>query len=128
MTNEIIDEEDIFESDFASTDEEANQDDLDAGEKSVHDEEKSARKVILRPTSIHAIVNHHISRQYERVWRSRQLQHMPDTRQLLTPRQLLLQWSSQNQRRVRLSRPMPAVKTYQDELGKRGKVNGDILC
>ncbi|KXN86148.1 hypothetical protein AN958_10450 [Leucoagaricus sp. SymC.cos] len=45
--NEFVndkDEEDVFESDFASTDEEANQEDIDADEKAVHEEEKSARK------------------------------------------------------------------------------------
>lgn len=35
----------MFESDFASTDEEAEQGDPDAGEKVFHDEEKSARRV-----------------------------------------------------------------------------------
>lgn len=39
------DEEDIFESDFESTDEEAVQDDKDMGEKAVQDEEKQVRKV-----------------------------------------------------------------------------------
>lgn len=39
-----IDEEDVFESDFESTDEEA-QDDADAGDKVVQEEEKRARKV-----------------------------------------------------------------------------------
>ncbi|TFK38664.1 YL1 nuclear protein-domain-containing protein [Crucibulum laeve] len=38
------DEEDVFESDFASTDEEAQQEGVDGGEKEVHDEEKQARK------------------------------------------------------------------------------------
>ncbi|KAJ3574987.1 hypothetical protein NP233_g1393 [Leucocoprinus birnbaumii] len=38
------DEEDQFESDFASTDEEAEQEGVDAGEKAIDDEEKSARK------------------------------------------------------------------------------------
>ncbi|KAF9446774.1 hypothetical protein P691DRAFT_803401 [Macrolepiota fuliginosa MF-IS2] len=45
--NEFVndkDEEDVFESDFASTDEEADEDDLEAGEKAIHDEEKSARR------------------------------------------------------------------------------------
>ncbi|KAF7784822.1 transcriptional regulator family: YL1 nuclear protein [Agaricus bisporus var. burnettii] len=40
------DEEDMFESDFASTDEEAEQGDPDAGEKVFHDEEKSARRAV----------------------------------------------------------------------------------
>lgn len=48
--NKILDEEDVFESDFASTDEEeANQEDLDAGEKAIRDEEKTARKVHHTP-------------------------------------------------------------------------------
>ncbi|KAG1741783.1 YL1 nuclear protein-domain-containing protein [Suillus paluster] len=38
------DEEDIFESDFASTDEEAAAEDVDTGEKAVEDEEKRARR------------------------------------------------------------------------------------
>ncbi|KAG0703485.1 YL1 nuclear protein-domain-containing protein [Suillus ampliporus] len=38
------DEEDIFESDFASTDEEAAAEDVDTGEKTVEDEERRARK------------------------------------------------------------------------------------
>lgn len=46
MTNENIDEDDLFESDFASTDEEdANRGDPHTGETAVHDEEKLARKV-----------------------------------------------------------------------------------
>ncbi len=46
MANIGIDEEDLFESDFASTDEEdANRDDLVTGEAAVDDEEKLARKV-----------------------------------------------------------------------------------
>lgn len=40
-----IDEEDIFGSDFESTDEEGAQDDAEAGDKVVHEEEKRARKV-----------------------------------------------------------------------------------
>ncbi|KAH7920491.1 hypothetical protein BV22DRAFT_1098016 [Leucogyrophana mollusca] len=37
-------EEDVFESDFASTDEEAVQEEMDAGDNAVHEEEKRARK------------------------------------------------------------------------------------
>jgi hypothetical protein len=40
-----VDEEDIFGSDFESTDEETAQADVDTGEKTVDDEEKRARKV-----------------------------------------------------------------------------------
>ena len=40
-----IDEEDIFGSDFESTDEETAQADVDAGDIAVNDEEKRARKV-----------------------------------------------------------------------------------
>lgn len=39
------DEEDLFESDFTSTDEEVNHEEMDAGEEAVNDEEKAARKV-----------------------------------------------------------------------------------
>ncbi|KAJ8590910.1 hypothetical protein M405DRAFT_765714 [Rhizopogon salebrosus TDB-379] len=38
------DEEDVFESDFASTDEEAAAEDIDAGDKAVQDEEKRVRR------------------------------------------------------------------------------------
>jgi vacuolar protein sorting-associated protein 72 len=40
-----LDEEDVFESDFASTDEEAVAEDIDAGDKAVQDEEKRVRRV-----------------------------------------------------------------------------------
>jgi len=43
----FIDEEDIFGSDFESTDEETAQADVDAGDKAVDEEEKRARKVRL---------------------------------------------------------------------------------
>lgn len=46
MTNENVDEDDLFESDFASTDEEdADRGDLRTGETAVQDEEILARKV-----------------------------------------------------------------------------------
>jgi len=35
----------LFESDFTSTDEEVNHEEMDAGEEAVNDEEKAARKV-----------------------------------------------------------------------------------
>jgi vacuolar protein sorting-associated protein 72 len=40
----IVDEEDVFESDFESTDEEAAKEDEEAGDRAVQDEEKKARK------------------------------------------------------------------------------------
>ncbi|KIJ58721.1 hypothetical protein HYDPIDRAFT_171155, partial [Hydnomerulius pinastri MD-312] len=40
----LTEEEDVFESDFASTDEEAAQEDVDAGDKAVQDEERRERK------------------------------------------------------------------------------------
>jgi vacuolar protein sorting-associated protein 72 len=43
----FVDEEDIFGSDFESTDEETAQADVDAGDKAVDEEEKRARKVRL---------------------------------------------------------------------------------
>jgi vacuolar protein sorting-associated protein 72 len=42
-----LDEEDIFESDFASTDEEVAAEDVDASDKVVQDEEKRARRVCI---------------------------------------------------------------------------------
>lgn len=42
-----LDEEDVFESDFASTDDEAAADDIDTGEKTVEDEERRARRVCI---------------------------------------------------------------------------------
>jgi vacuolar protein sorting-associated protein 72 len=41
----VTDEQDVFESDFASTDEEADHEGEDAGEQAVYDEERSARRV-----------------------------------------------------------------------------------
>jgi len=41
------DEEDVFGSDFESTDEEAGKEDEEAGDKAVQDEEKRARKVCI---------------------------------------------------------------------------------
>lgn len=43
----FVDEEDIFGSDFESTDEETAQVDVDAGDKAVDEEERRARKVDL---------------------------------------------------------------------------------
>jgi vacuolar protein sorting-associated protein 72 len=43
--DDCVDEEDIFGSDFESTDEETAQADVDAGDKAVDEEEKRARKV-----------------------------------------------------------------------------------
>lgn len=45
MVDCFTDEEDIFESDFDSTDEEAPQTGVEAGEQLVEEEEKRARKV-----------------------------------------------------------------------------------
>lgn len=46
MANENVEEDDLFESDFASTDEEdADRGNLPTGETAVHDEEILARKV-----------------------------------------------------------------------------------
>jgi hypothetical protein len=42
-----LDEEDVFESDFASTDDEAAAEDVDTGEKAVEDEERRARRVCI---------------------------------------------------------------------------------
>lgn len=42
-----LDEEDIFESDFASTDEEAAAEDVETGDKAVQDEEKRAKRVCV---------------------------------------------------------------------------------
>jgi len=42
-----LDEEDVFESDFASTDEEVAAEDVGAGDKLVQDEEKRVRKVCI---------------------------------------------------------------------------------
>jgi hypothetical protein len=43
----LLEEEDIFESDFESTDEETAQQEGESGERIVEDEEKQARKVCL---------------------------------------------------------------------------------
>lgn len=45
--NDEVDEVDVFESDFESTDEEAVQEDVDAGDKAVYEEDKRARKVSI---------------------------------------------------------------------------------
>jgi len=42
-----LDEEDIFESDFASTDDEAAAEDVDTGERAVEDEHRRARRVCV---------------------------------------------------------------------------------
>jgi len=57
--DDCVDEEDIFGSDFESTDEEAAQADVDAGDKAVDEEEKRARKVrcaLLYLSSSHLIL------------------------------------------------------------------------
>jgi len=52
-----LDEEDVFESDFASTDEEAAAEDVDTGERAVQDEEKKARRVcIIDRFSCHVLI------------------------------------------------------------------------
>jgi vacuolar protein sorting-associated protein 72 len=52
-TNAYVDEEDIFGSDFESTDEETAQAEVDAGDKALDEEEKRAQKV--RPLSFMGI-------------------------------------------------------------------------
>jgi hypothetical protein len=42
---DAVDEEDVFGSDFESTDEEAAKEDEEAGDKAIQDEERKARKV-----------------------------------------------------------------------------------
>lgn len=42
-----VDEEDVFESDFESTDEEAEKEDVEAGDKVLQDEERRAKKVCI---------------------------------------------------------------------------------
>ena len=44
-THSGVDEEDVFESDFESTDEEAAKEEEQAGDKAVQDEERRAKKV-----------------------------------------------------------------------------------
>jgi YL1 nuclear protein len=48
-----VEEEDMFESDFESTDEEAAKEEDEAGDRAVHDEEKRARKVSILYSSAH---------------------------------------------------------------------------
>lgn len=45
-----LEEEDIFESDFASTDEEAAQEDVDEGDRAAREEERKERKVRCIPS------------------------------------------------------------------------------
>jgi hypothetical protein len=54
--DDCVDEEDIFGSDFESTDEETAQADVDAGDKAVDEEEKRARKV--RSTLLYLCTSH----------------------------------------------------------------------
>lgn len=84
QTHNPLDEEDIFGSDFESTDEEAEKQANEAGENEVINEERMVKKVRAKGASPH-VINANMYRQRELDWKRSLLPLTPKIRRPLIP-------------------------------------------